>query len=154
MRHGTQRDKSFMPYGEFHYNIYADNTWMWYHYETFETPRLVSRSLTCVQWRNNCFWWAKVIGSVPLQAIYYLLLVLYKAQLIYHIFSRLFNDIKTNFEDYWTGYKRYTSILMKISNWYTVRHHVLVHNWTDKQNVLWNVNRCSMVASLWNGTDK
>ena len=24
---------------------------------------------------------------------------------------------------------------MKISNWYTVRHHVLDHNWTNKQNV-------------------
>ena len=24
-------------------------------------------------------------------------------------------------------------MLMKISNWYTVRHHVLVHNWTDKK---------------------
>ena len=24
---------------------------------------------------------------------------------------------------------------MNISNWYTVRHHVLVHNWTYKQNV-------------------
>ena len=44
--------------------------------------------------------------------------------------------------------KRYTSILMKISNWYTVRHHVLVHNWTDKQNDLWNVKRRSTVASL------
>ena len=22
---------------------------------------------------------------------------------------------------------------MNIKNWYTVRHHVLVHNWTDKQ---------------------
>ena len=22
---------------------------------------------------------------------------------------------------------------MKISNWYTVRHHVLIHNWTDKK---------------------
>ena len=23
---------------------------------------------------------------------------------------------------------------MKISNWYTVRQHVLEHNWTDKKN--------------------
>ena len=27
---------------------------------------------------------------------------------------------------------------MNINNWYTVRHHVLVHNWMNKQNVLWN----------------
>ena len=38
--------------------------------------------------------------------------------------------------------------LLKISNLYTVRHRVLVQNWTDKQKVLWNVNRCSTVASL------
>ena len=62
----TQWDKGFIPYKEFHYNIYIDNTLKWCHYETIETQRLISRSLTCVEWRNNGFWWAKVIGSVPL----------------------------------------------------------------------------------------
>ena len=32
-------------------------------YKTFETQRLISRSLACVEWRNNGFWRAKVIGS-------------------------------------------------------------------------------------------
>ena len=36
----------------------------------------------------------------------------------------------------------YTSVLMKISNWYTMRHHVLVHNWTDKQK---SVMECQQV---------
>ena len=61
-----QWDKGFMLYKELHYNIYIDNTLIWCHYETFETQRLISRSLACVEWRKNGFWWAKVIGSVPL----------------------------------------------------------------------------------------
>ena len=62
----TQWDKDFMPYKEFDYNIYIDGTLIWCYYETFETQRLISRSLVCVEWRNNGLWWAKVIGSVPL----------------------------------------------------------------------------------------
>ena len=62
----TQWDKGFMSYKEFHYNIYIDNTLIWCNYETFETQRLISRSLAYLEWRNNCFWWAKFIGSIPL----------------------------------------------------------------------------------------
>ena len=62
----TQWNKGFMPYGEFHYNIYINNTLILCHYETFETERLISRSLACVEWRNNGFCWANVIGSVSL----------------------------------------------------------------------------------------
>ena len=70
----AQWDKGFMPYDEFNYNIYIENTLIWCHFETFETQRLISRNLACVEWRNNGFCWAKIIGNVPLWAIYYLLL--------------------------------------------------------------------------------
>ena len=54
-----QWDKGFMSSKEFHYNIYVVNTLMWCHYETFETQRLISRSLACTGWRNNCFFISK-----------------------------------------------------------------------------------------------
>ena len=62
----TQWDKGFIPYKEFHYNIYIDNTLVWCHYETFKAQRLIGISLACVELINNGFWWAEVIGSVTL----------------------------------------------------------------------------------------
>ena len=49
----TQWDKGFMRYEEFHYNIYIHNNWMWCYYESFETQRLICRSLACVEWRKQ-----------------------------------------------------------------------------------------------------
>ena len=60
----TQWDQGSMPYKKFDYNIYI--TLIWWHYDTFETQRLISRSLVYVEWRKNSFSWGKVIRSVPL----------------------------------------------------------------------------------------
>ena len=43
-------------------HTYFDKIPLW----NFETQRLISRSLACVQWRKNDFLWTKVIASVPL----------------------------------------------------------------------------------------
>ena len=58
--------KTLCPMRNFILIFYIDNTLIWCHYETFETQRLISRSLACVELRNNGFHWAKVSENVPL----------------------------------------------------------------------------------------